>query len=280
MTLSGIAPRIAVFALALSPLLSTAETSSIISGSISADFKTRQGLDAAGKAPSEARDEYKVDLSVLDHHVSGSISRQPEVEISYALDAKPANSEKIPVHGKISLGDKGRKMELGGLSLGVVPFSGQIFKTESGKDKKKKTTFRFSKVHLPGITLTPASTLVEGTLTYQYKDDTWVSDLKLSASINGQSVGEAIRGKIKWVEDKAPSPGTAASHYDFDLLLQEASGKAGSLKGSIAFNDVKDKEISTRTRADYNLVAVDVSQRQILNFMKIWIVMVGPTHDD
>lgn len=282
MTLAKICRTLAPLSLAFTSALSLAASTSTVSGSININFKSRLPPQASDKSrPTDNLDEYKLDLRVLDHHVGGTISRQPEVEMIYTLDAKPPKSASIPLHGKISLGDKGNKMELGKLLMGVVPFSGQIFKSSIGKDKEKKSIFRFSKVHLPGISLTPASTLVEGTLTYNYKDDSFVSDLKLSASANDKMATETIRGQIKWISDKAAAPGTAASHYDFDLSLQDGVNKAGSIKGTVRFSDVKgDNDVSLKTHAEYNLTAQDVSDRQLLNFMKVWLVMVGPTHDD
>jgi hypothetical protein len=149
-------------------------------------------------------------------------------------------------------------------------------------------------------------TIVNGSLDYDYETGNWyANNIRLSYTANGQSIEDVITGTIKWVED--PQRATnGKGFYEFNLRFNEEKNASGSTEGD-AFKGLTDEEAffavdntipcltgkvdytdsfiaGTTTPASskvvYSLNANKLSKTQVVNFAKLWLLIVGPTNDE
>lgn len=147
------------------------------------------------------------------------------------------------------------------------------------------------------------STNVNGRLDYDYETGNYYADgIRMVYTINGQQMTDVITGSIQWVED----PDRAANgkgRYEFNLRFNEESFKSQdeaaafeapegleaffavdnnipTLTGTIEYVDSFDGETVTKSQVTYNLNANKLERHQIANFLKLWLIAVGPTNDE
>jgi hypothetical protein len=154
--------------------------------------------------------------------------------------------------------------------------------------------------------------VVTGNLDYDRATGNYITNqLKMSYNLGGAEQHDTISGTIKWVEDpqrasngkgryefnirfnedKATKPlpeDQIAKVADEDAIFSVAPG-IPSLTGTIEYVDtfagsvVKDpdgKPLPTASKSTYNLKAEKMKKQQVMNFLKLWLLAVGPTNDE
>lgn len=141
-------------------------------------------------------------------------------------------------------------------------------------------------------------TAVTGSLNYDRETANYYPRLEMSYRIDGQDVTDVVEGNIRWNEEQyryefnvtfaKTSADTAvvedffeesAAASDDDFFAVDASVPA--LTGSIAYKDTGESEAGPLSSvATYQLDANNLTPAQIMNFMKFWLLAVGPTNDE
>ncbi|RJP30544.1 MAG: hypothetical protein C4527_09370 [Candidatus Omnitrophota bacterium] len=148
---------------------------------------------------------------------------------------------------------------------------------------------------------------VTGRLDYDYETGNWYTDgIRFRYVLNGVDCEDVATGSIKWVEDPNREQ-NGKGQYEFNLRFNEDknksatsesdvfSGGAGdeeafffvdnsipSLTGTIAYVDmmIPGKEAPSSSKVTFNLNANQLNKQQIVNFLKLWLLCVGPTNDE
>lgn len=224
----------------------------VVSGKITIDFRSRQDQKA---------DEYVVDLKVLGTPIQGKVIRGLEV-----AGTLPSMNFNIGAGATTLIEGKGPE--------------GQIIQSVSGSDQ----VIEVNSVALAGVAKFSGRALVDGTLTYKGKGELFVPDLIMSyPQEKGQTINEIITGNIKWIKAESKIPNTALSRYEINIFFNRGQGTDSSLKGTVTFTDTlspKDPKTTFKTVADYRMTSKNLSRDQITNFMKLWLLLIGPLHDD
>ncbi len=171
---------------------------------------------------------------------------------------------------------------------------------------KKSDPMRFEGVVLAkGPAETYPSTTVNGRLDYDYETGNWFTDgIRMSYNMDGTDVTDVVTGSIKWVED--PDRKTnGKGYYEFNLRFNEEKYKKGGgeaaafekmsdedaffavdntvpcLTGRISYVDtLAGSDAPSQSKVTYSLNANKLTKQQIMSFMKLWLVAVGPTNDE
>ena len=172
---------------------------------------------------------------------------------------------------------------------------------------KKSDPMRFDGIELAkGPVEIYPRTKVNGRLDYDYETGNWYTDgIRFSYNLNGQDVEDVVTGSIKWVED-ADRATNGRGYYDFNLRFNEAKNRDASTESS-AFDDLSDEEAffavddsipaltgrieyedsfipgtdtPARSMVTYSLHANKLTKQQVVNFVKLWLLAVGPTNDE
>lgn len=155
----------------------------------------------------------------------------------------------------------------------------------------------------PHPTNHPATT-VNGELSYDRETANYFArNLAFSyKDRNGKDVKDAVTGSIKWVEDP-PSGNVRKGRYEFNLRFNEdqvaaptdeamfagvededlffaVDDRIPSLTGTIEYEDTMSGESVTKSAATYKLTANKLTEQQAMNFIKLWLVAVGPVNDE
>jgi hypothetical protein len=149
---------------------------------------------------------------------------------------------------------------------------------------------------------------VNGNLDFDYETGNWLTNgIRLHYSLNGKEYDDVVTGSIKWVED----PNRASNgkgQYEFNLRWNEDKAKPASteadafknlsdeeaffavdnsipsLTGTVKYEDtfttVKGEPVPSASKVTYTLDANQLTKQQIMNFMKLWLLAVGPTNDE
>ncbi len=172
---------------------------------------------------------------------------------------------------------------------------------------KKSDPMRFENIELAkGPVETYPTTIVNGTLNYDYETGNYFADnITFKYNLNGKDVSDVLTGTIKWVEDPARKT-NGKGYYEFNLRFNEdknkpAAGEAAAfakmsdeeaffavdntlptLTGKISYVDTipAGSETPTSSKVTYNLNANKLTKQQVVNFLKLWLVAVGPTNDE
>ena len=174
---------------------------------------------------------------------------------------------------------------------------------------KNSDPMRFESLALAmGPAQTYPRTVVNGNLDYDYETGNYYTNgIRFIYQQNGKEVEDIVTGSIKWVED-ANRASNGKGQYEFNLRWNEAkntkpAGEAAafakmsdeeaffavdntipSLTGNITYEDqmttVGDKQLPGSSKIKYNLGANQLTKVQIMNFLKLWLVCVGPTNDE
>lgn len=172
---------------------------------------------------------------------------------------------------------------------------------------KKSDPMRFENLVLAkGPAEVYPRTVTNGRLDYDYETGNYFADsIRFKYNLDGVDFEDVLTGTIKWVEDpdrKANGKG----YYDFNLRFNEeknksASGEAAAfekmsaedaffavdssvpcLTGRVTYTDAMDSsgEHPITSKVEYKLNANKLTKQQVMNFMKLWLVAIGPTNDE
>ncbi len=151
-------------------------------------------------------------------------------------------------------------------------------------------------------------TVVNGNLDFDYETGNWLTNgLRFKYTLNGKEYEDVVTGSIKWVEDENRA-NNGKGHYEFNLRWNEQSSEAvskeaasyqlasdeeaffavdqtvPSLTGSVTFEDtltqLKGESIPSASKTTYQLDANQLTKQQVMNFLKLWLLGIGPTNDE
>lgn len=149
---------------------------------------------------------------------------------------------------------------------------------------------------------------VSGNLDFDYETGNWLTNgLRFHYTLNGLDYDDVVTGSIKWVED--PDRETnGRGRYEFNLRWNEDTAKPASseadafktandeeaffavdhsvpsLTGTVAYVDTMAKATGensvTASKITYQLDANQLTKLQVMNFIKLWLIGIGPTNDE
>lgn len=156
---------------------------------------------------------------------------------------------------------------------------------------------------------------VNGNLDYDYASGNWITNgISMSYTQAGQPAEDTITGTIRWTDEEGSlavggEDRPYTGYYDFNLRFNESDFNVGAeeaffsdstseedvffatddrvpaLLGRVYFNDsefVGEGEEETASHSDviYALNANKLTPVQLVNFTKLWLLAIGPVHDD
>jgi hypothetical protein len=149
---------------------------------------------------------------------------------------------------------------------------------------------------------------VNGNLDFDYETGNWLTNgIRFHYSANGKEIDDVVTGSIKWVED--PNRATnGKGQYEFNLRWNEDKNKPASteadafksandeeaffsvdnsvpsLTGTVSYVDtmakVNGEDSVTASKITYQLDANQLTKQQVMNFLKVWLLGIGPTNDE
>lgn len=198
---------------------------------------------------------------------------------------------------------KGKKTE------GVMSYVRKIQGKEVKLDVKNVDPMRFENVVLAmGPAQSYPKMSVTGNLDFDYETGNWLTNgIRFHYTLNGQEIDDTVTGSIKWVED--PNRATnGKGQYEFNLRWNEDKNKVASteadafksandeeaffavdnsvpsLTGTIAYVDTMAKaggeDTVSASKITYQLDANQLTKQQIMGFIKLWLIGIGPTNDE
>jgi hypothetical protein len=174
---------------------------------------------------------------------------------------------------------------------------------------KNTDPMRFENIALAaGPAQSYARATVNGNLDYDYETGNYYTNgIRFIYQEGGKETEDVVTGSIKWVEDPNRDS-NGKGQYEFNLRWNEAkvtkptteadafAGKSDeeaffavdnsvpSLTGTIAYEDQMigsgDKQTPGMSKVKYTLAANQLTKVQVMNFLKLWLVCVGPTNDE
>jgi hypothetical protein len=172
---------------------------------------------------------------------------------------------------------------------------------------KKSDPMKFADIQLgKGPAEIYPRTRVNGRLDYDYETGNWYTDgIRFAYALNGKEIEDVITGSIKWIEDENRSS-NGKGYYEFNLRFNEeknrtASGEGAafeqmsdeeaffavdnsvpSLTGRITYEDtfIPGSDSPSASKVTYALNANKLTKQQVMNFVKLWLLAVGPTNDE
>lgn len=203
----------------------------------------------------------------------------------------------------------GRMYGKGRKTSGVMSYVRRLQGKEVKLEVKNVDPMRFESVLLA---MGPAQSYpkcnVTGNLDFDYETGNWLTNgLHFRYALNGKEYDDVVTGSIKWVED----PDRAANgkgQYEFNLRWNEEKTKPSSpeadafksandeesffavdnsvpsLTGVVTYQDtlakVGGEDSCTASQITYRLDANQLTKQQIMNFLKLWLIGIGPTNDE
>ena len=198
---------------------------------------------------------------------------------------------------------KGKKTE------GVMSYVRQLQGKEVKLEVKNVDPMRFENIVLAmGPAQSYPKCTVTGNLDFDYETGNWLTNgVRFHYTLNGKEYDDVVTGSIKWVED----PNRASNgkgQYEFNLRWNEDKNKPASteadafksandeeafftvdnsvpsLTGTVAYVDTMigsgaDAGVSA-SKITYALDANQLTKPQIMNFLKLWLIGIGPTNDE
>jgi len=232
----------------------------------------------------------------------------------YSLDGSSESKHRISVDaiGKApAFTDNfgGRLYGKGKKTQGVMSYVRQLQGKEVKLEVKNADPMKFENVALAmGPSQNYPKTTVTGNLDYDYETGNWLTNgIRFHYSLNGKEYDDTVTGSIKWVED--PNRATnGKGQYEFNLRWNEAAAKPASteadafqgatdeeafftvdntvpsLTGTVKYDDtmatVNGEQSCTASKISYQLDANQLTKQQIMNFVKLWLIGIGPTNDE
>jgi len=198
---------------------------------------------------------------------------------------------------------KGKKTE------GVMSYVRQLQGKEVKLQVKNADPMRFENIALAmGPSQNYPKTVVTGNLDFDYETGNWLTNgIRFHYTVNGKEYDDVVTGSIKWVED--PNRATnGKGQYDFNLRWNESANKPASTEAD-AFKGASDEEAffavdnsvpslvgtvkyddtmagsgaeptCTASKITYSLDANQLTKQQVMNFLKLWLIGIGPTNDE
>ena len=198
---------------------------------------------------------------------------------------------------------KGKKTD------GVMSYVRKLQGKEVKIEVKNVDPMRFENVALAmGPAQSYPKCTVTGNLDFDYETGNWLTNgVRFHYSLNGKEYDDVVTGSIKWVED--PNRATnGKGQYEFNLRWNEDKNKptsteadafksandeeaffavdnsVPSLTGVVTYQDtmakVAGEDSCTASKITYQLDANQLTKQQIMNFMKLWLIGIGPTNDE
>jgi len=179
----------------------------------------------------------------------------------------------------------------------------------------KKTTIKVARADpmtFQGVELAkgPVSayprTRVDGRLDYDYETANYLTDgITFTYNLAGKEMTDKITGSIKWVPEANYSTNGRGA-YEFNLRFNEEKNQPAqgegtafeattdeaaffsvddsipSLTGKIEYVDtfIPGTETVSASKITYKLNSNKLTKAQVVNFFKLWLVVIGPTNDD
>ena len=173
---------------------------------------------------------------------------------------------------------------------------------------QKSDPLRFNGVRLPsGPSDQFPVTTVSGNFDYDYDTGNWLTNGILLQSAAGDR--DKITGSIKWVPDLGRST-NGKGQYEFNLRFNEdrysttpdegeffqtaadeeaffsVDGRIPTLSGTIRYKDTfgpigdDGESVVLASEVLYELDGTSVTDQQLLAFLKLWLLVVGPVNDE
>lgn len=149
---------------------------------------------------------------------------------------------------------------------------------------------------------------VSGNLDFDYETGNWLTNgIRFHYSLNGKEYDDVVTGSIKWVEDENRAS-NGKGQYEFNLRWNEAAANTASteadafktasdeeaffavdntvpsLTGLVKFEDTMigsgEDAVPSASKISYQLDANQLTKQQIMNFLKLWLIGIGPTNDE
>jgi hypothetical protein len=198
---------------------------------------------------------------------------------------------------------KGKKTD------GVMSYVRKIRGREVKLEVKNVDPMRFENVALAmGASQNYPKCTVNGNLDFDYETGNWLTNgIRFHYSLNGKEYDDVMTGSIKWVEDENRAS-NGKGQYEFNLRWNEQTTTAASteadafktandeesffavdntvpsLTGVVKFEDsmVKsgDEAVPSASKITYALDANQLTKQQLMNFVKLWLIGIGPTNDE
>ncbi len=156
---------------------------------------------------------------------------------------------------------------------------------------------------------------VNGNLDYDYASGNWITEgIRMNYLRNEQPAEDVITGTIRWVDEEGSvnlkgQDRAYTGYYEFNLRFNEGDfatdaasaffddsaseedvffaedNRIPGLLGRAYFNDSRfigsgDEETATHSEISYAINANKLSPVQLANFTKLWLLGIGPIHDD
>jgi hypothetical protein len=203
----------------------------------------------------------------------------------------------------------GRLLGKGKKSSGVISYIRKVQGKEVKMEVKNSDPMKFENLLIAaGPSQNYPKVTVNGNLDYDYETGNWLTNgIRFAYSYNGKPVEDVVTGSIKWVEDENRAS-NGKGQYEFNLRWNENANAAASteadafaslsdeeaffavdnsvpsLTGTVKYEDVLrgsgDEAVPTSSKVTYALDANQLTKQQIMNFVKLWLVCVGPTNDE
>ena len=150
---------------------------------------------------------------------------------------------------------------------------------------------------------------VNGNLDYDYDTGNWITGgIVMKYRSAGNDLADTVTGTIKWIEDPNRKI-NGRGQYQVNLRFNENDSRQSdegrffeavsdeeaffvpqqgipSLVGTISYLDRFDLNPETQestvlsSRISYDLFAPDLSKQQLVNFLKLWLLLSGPVNDE
>lgn len=203
----------------------------------------------------------------------------------------------------------GKLIGKGKKAASATTYLRQLAGKEVKVEVKNSDPMRFESLALAmGPAQTYPRAVANGNLDYDYETGNYYTNgIRFLYQQNAKEVEDVVTGSIKWVED-ANRASNGKGQYEFNLRWNETkntkpAGEAAafakmsdeeaffavddtipSLTGTITYEDqmttVGDKKVPGSSKIKYNLAANQLTKVQVMNFLKLWLVCVGPTNDE
>jgi hypothetical protein len=203
----------------------------------------------------------------------------------------------------------GRLLGKGKKPSGVISYIRKVQGKEIKMEVKNSDPMKFENLLIAaGPSQNYPKVTVNGNLDYDYETGNWLTNgIRFTYSYNGKAVEDVVTGSIKWVEDENRAS-NGKGQYEFNLRWNETANAATSteadafaslsdeeaffavdnsipsLTGTVKYEDVLrgsgDSAVPSSSKVTYTLDANLLTKQQIMNFVKLWLVGVGPTNDE
>lgn len=198
-----------------------------------------------------------------------------------------------------------------GHKTGATPMA--YFRELKGKEVKVEVKnvdpMRFQNIILAkGPASSYPRTTVNGSLDYDYETGNWMTNgIRMTYTLNGREVEDVITGSIKWVQDQDYDT-SGKGYYQFNLRYNEAKTKpvqdesaalqtesnedaffavdntVPAITGNVTYQgqmiSVRGQAMPAVDKVTYDLTGNGITKLQAVNFVKLWLICVGPTNDE